>query len=414
MRTHLNIGEILLRMINIKQAVILAGGQGKRLLPFTLKNPKPLVMVNKKPFLEHLINLLKDNGIREVVILTGFLGEKINEYFGDGKKFGIKIKYSQTPFLDENGQENESGLRIKNAEELLNDHFLLMYCDNYWPLQLKKLIDFYNGHPSDVLITAYSNLDKSTRSNLFIDENGYAIKYDSTRSQKDLNGVDIGFFIVNKKVLDFLPKSNSKFETRVLQSLIPKRKLSGYLTNQKYYSIGDMKRVKLTEKFLTPKKVMFLDRDGVINKRPLKADYVKKWEEFEFLPGSIEAIKLLTKSGYKIFIISNQPGIARGAMTKKDLELIHKKMLKVLKSNGGKIEGIYSCLHNWDDGCICRKPKPGLLYFASRDHFVDLTKVIFVGDDTRDKEAGDAAGCKTILIKPEGNLLDIVKDITKS
>src|SRR3989344_6445756 len=112
LRTHLNIGEILLRMINIKQAVILAGGEGKRLLPFTLKNPKPMVLINGKPFLKHLINLLKENDIKEVVILTGYLGNKIEEYFGNGIKFGLQIKYSFTPFKNEAGQENESGLRL--------------------------------------------------------------------------------------------------------------------------------------------------------------------------------------------------------------------------------------------------------------------------------------------------------------
>src|SRR3989344_4400590 len=113
-------------MIKITQAVILAGGEGKRLRPFTLNSPKPMVPVNGKPFLEHLINLLKENGIKEVIILTGYLGEKIENYFGDGSKLDIKIKYSRTPFLDNKGDENKSGLRIKNAEKLLDKFFLLL------------------------------------------------------------------------------------------------------------------------------------------------------------------------------------------------------------------------------------------------------------------------------------------------
>ena len=210
-RIHWNIGETLSRMINIKQAVILAGGRGKRLLPLTLKNPKPMVKVNKKPFLEHLILLLKKNGIKDIVILTGYLGEKIKQYFGDGDKFGVRIKYSYIPFLDDKGKENESGLRIKKAKDLLNDYFFLMYCDNYWPLQLKKLIKFFHEHPSDILLTAYSNSDNSTKNNLLIDTYGYVDKYDSSRLEKKLNAVDIGFFIISKKVLTLLPDSNSKF-----------------------------------------------------------------------------------------------------------------------------------------------------------------------------------------------------------
>ena len=192
---------------------------------------------------------------------------------------------------------------------------------------------------------------------------------------------------------------------------IVKRKLSGYLTDVKYYSISDMERVKITEKYLAPKKVVFLDRDGVINKRPRKAGYVKTWAEFEFLPRSIEAIKLLKREGYKLFIISNQPGIARGKMSKKDLDVIHKKMQQELKKNDAKLDGIYFCPHGWNDGCSCRKPKPGLLLQASREHLIDLTKTILIGDDERDIMAGETVGCKTFLIDKRNNLLSIVKKL---
>ncbi|MDP3758525.1 MAG: sugar phosphate nucleotidyltransferase, partial [Candidatus Daviesbacteria bacterium] len=95
--------------MQINQAVILAGGQGTRLKPFTNNNPKPMVPVNDKPFLEYLIDLLKENSIKEVITLTGYFGEKIEKYFGNGSKLGIDIKYSYTPFLDEKGEENKSG-----------------------------------------------------------------------------------------------------------------------------------------------------------------------------------------------------------------------------------------------------------------------------------------------------------------
>lgn len=399
-------------MKKIDQAVILAGGEGKRLKPFTLKNPKPMVFVNGKPFMEHLIELLKINGIKEVVILTGYLGEKIENYFGNGSKFGIKIKYSYTPFMNEKNEENESGLRIKNAKDLLRDYFLLLYCDNYFPLQLKKIISFFKSHPSDVLVTVYSNKDNSTKNNMLVRE-GLVTKYDSTRLEDNLNGVDIGFFIVNKKVLNLLPKTNSKFEKKVLPYLIKKRKLSGYLTDEKYYSIGDLDRVKITEKFLIPKKIVFLDRDGVINKKPPKADYVKKWEEFEFLPGSIEAIKILKSKGYKIFIISNQPGVARGMLTEKQLENINKKMISRLKAENVSIDGIYYCPHGWDDGCDCRKPRPGMLLQASKEHLIDLTKTILIGDDKRDVEAGTAVGCKTFMVTKKRGLLTIARIVSQ-
>lgn len=395
-------------MKQITQAVILAGGAGSRLKPFTNKNPKPMIPINGKPFLEHLITLLLENNIKEVIILTGYLGDKIEKYFGNGSKLGINIKYSYTPFLDERWQENKSGLRIKHAQKLLDDYFLLLYCDNYWPLNLEKLTSHFRNYPSDVLVTVYSNLDNSTINNVLV-KDGYVKKYDKSRNKKNLNGVDIGFFIVNKKVLTLLPKHNSQFETIVLPNLIKRRRLSAFLTDQKYYSISDLERVKIASKFLSLKKIIFLDRDGVINKRPPKTDYVKRWDEFTFLPGSIEAIKLLKNKGYKIFIVTNQPGIARGVMSEADLNLIHQKMQQELKNQGVKIDGIYYCPHGWDDGCKCRKPEPGLLLKASREHFFDLTKSIFIGDDKRDAEAGEKVGCKTILVNTKINLLQIAR-----
>jgi len=397
--------------MEVKQAVILAGGQGKRLRPFTLKNTKPMIPINGRPFLEYLIETLKENGIKEVVILIGYLGEKIKEYFGDGSRFGLRIKYSYTPLQDENGEEQESGIRMENAENLLDDKFLLMYCDNYWPLQLERLEKFYNEKGADVLVTVYSNKDNFTKNNILVDEKGFVVKYDRSREEKNLNGVDIGFFIIDKKVLKMLPKENSHFERDILPKLVSQRQLSGYLTDHRYYSISTPERVKLTEKFLSPKKVVFLDRDGVINKRPPKADYVKSWDEFEFLPEAVEVLKNLCRKEYDIYLVTNQPGVARSMMTQEDLDLIHQKMEKELIKNGVKIKGIYCCTHGWDDGCECRKPKPGLLFQAAREHKLNLTKTIFIGDDKRDIQAGEAAGCKTFLVTSENNLLKIVNKL---
>ncbi len=394
--------------MQITQAVILAGGAGTRLQPFTLNSPKPMIKVNGKPFLEHLILHLKDNGIKEVIILTGYLGEKIEKYFQNGTKLGLKIKYSYTPFKDFFGTELKSGIRILNAQKLLKEHFLLLYCDNYWPFNLKQLEQVYFRKKPKILLTVYSNVDNSTKNNCFVSSQGYIEKYDKLRLDPNLNGVDIGFMVVRKNVLNLLPKENSKFEDVVFPKLIAKKSLVGFLTDQKYYSISDLKRARITAKFLKPKKVILLDRDGVINKKAPKAQYIKNWEEFVFLPRVLEAIKKLRQAKYKIFIISNQAGIARKVMTKKDLVIIHQKMMYQIKKAGGKIDGIYYCPHGWDEGCSCRKPKPGLLYKASREHLFDLSKAIFIGDDIRDKQTGDAALCKTILLSKKKSLYHFV------
>jgi len=393
-------------MVSIKQAVILAGGLGTRLRPLTNTIPKPMILLDNKPFLEYLTELLKKNGIKEVILLLGYLPEKIEEYFRDGSKFGVKIKYSigDVSF--------DTGKRIKNAEGLLDKKFLLMYCDNYVPFNLKNLIEYHNKHNVLVTVTIYTNKDKFTKSNMRVDEKGYVVLYDKNRQQENLSGVDIGFFIVEKKVLELMPNTNFSFQETLLK-LIEKKQLAGYLTDHRYYSIGNLERLPITEKFLKPKKVIFLDRDGVINKKAPKADYVKKWDEFEFLPGAIEAMKILSENDYEIYIISNQAGIARGMMTKGDLEDIHQNMKKKLAKHNIKIKEIYYCPHGWDDGCECRKPKPGMFFQAAREHNLDLSKTIFIGDDERDGEAGEAAGIKTILVTPKNGFLDIIKQVIK-
>lgn len=157
------------------------------------------------------------------------------------------------------------------------------------------------------------------------------------------------------------------------------------------------------------KKVIFLDRDGVINKKPPKGDYVRSWDAFSFLPGAIEGMQLLTKNNYDVFIITNQPGIGRGMMTKETVEDINTQFLNRCKKEGIIIKKIYYCPHSWEENCQCRKPKPGMLLQAAKEYHFDISNVVFIGDDERDKQAGDAAGCQTILMQSDGNLLDIIQ-----
>lgn len=159
------------------------------------------------------------------------------------------------------------------------------------------------------------------------------------------------------------------------------------------------------------KKIIFLDRDGVINKKPPKADYVKSVDEFIFLPQALSGLKLLQEKGYEIYIVTNQPGIARGLMTENDLTEIHKYFLDVCKKSGISIKDIYYCPHGWNEGCSCRKPNPGMLFRAAAEHNFDLKNAIFIGDDERDQQAGKAADCRTILIASDGDLFKIVNSL---
>jgi histidinol-phosphate phosphatase family protein len=115
-----------------------------------------------------------------------------------------------------------------------------------------------------------------------------------------------------------------------------------------------------------------------------------------------------------VIIVSNQAGIARGAMTEADLAAINDRLMMETLGLGGRIDAIYYCPHGWDDGCDCRKPKPGMLFRAQHDFDLDLSRTLFVGDDERDAEAADAAGSPSILVSREHSLLDVAHDVVSS
>lgn len=389
----------------IQQAVILAGGLGKRLAPFTDENPKPMYPIQGTPFMEYLVWQVKEFGMDEIVFLLGYKAEKIMNYLGDGGRYGLKIKYLVTPV------EYETGARLKQACPYLQPEFLLMYCDNICPVDFQRLQREYYENHAGIQLSVYDNQDSYTKSNLRIGENGCVELYDKKRESPDLQGVDIGYAIVNKDCLNMLPEGNCNFEAAVYPQVVAESRLYATVTHHRYYSVGSWERIRLTEEFLRPRKVIFLDRDGTINERPPKACYVERPEEFIWLEGAIEAVGILKKHNYEIYLISNQPGVARGNLTVEMLGRIHQKMQEDLKKAGGCIDDIYCCVHNWDEGCFCRKPKPGLFYQAQKEHSLNLHKCVMIGDDVRDMEAARAAGIKGFMVDDRTSLLEIVKRI---
>jgi D-glycero-D-manno-heptose 1,7-bisphosphate phosphatase len=148
-------------------------------------------------------------------------------------------------------------------------------------------------------------------------------------------------------------------------------------------------------------KELFIDRDGVINKDPggwTPYSYVTKWEEFEFLPGSLEALKILKDKGIKVVLISNQAGVGKGYFTTQALDEVTERMVKEIEKYGGKIDAVYYCIHKKEDNCLCRKPRSGLLEKAAKEHGIDCKATCFIGDSIVDVKAGRAAGCKTVFL----------------
>ena len=383
------------------QAVILAGGQGTRLAPLTDSRPKPMIEFHGKPFLEYLITMLRDQGFERILLLVGYLPGVIQSYFGDGSRLGVSIEYSISAV------EDDTGRRIKLAGSRIDPIFLLMYCDNYWPMNFESMWRQFKEVETPAMVTVYRNSDGYTKDNMSVDSEGYVVAYDKSRNAPGLSGVEIGFLILDHSVIEMLPNENVSFEQVVYPQLVAQRQLYAHATEHRYYSVSTHERLHLTDEFLARRPTLLVDRDGVLNKKMPRARYVRSWSEWEWLPGAKEALRLLTGNGYRVIVVSNQPGIARGEMTEAALAKIHQQMKTEVRKAGGEISAIYYCNHDWDESCECRKPRPGLLYQAQRDFNLDLTRTYFIGDDERDGVAADAAGCPWLLVSDQSSLFDV-------
>jgi D-glycero-D-manno-heptose 1,7-bisphosphate phosphatase len=151
---------------------------------------------------------------------------------------------------------------------------------------------------------------------------------------------------------------------------------------------------------------VLLDRDGVINRE--RADYVKSWQEFEFLPGVLPALQRLTTLAIPIVVITNQSVIGRGIVEPAVVAAIHQQLCQAVSAAGGRIDRFFVCPHHPADRCPCRKPQPGLLYQAAQQVGFTLTEAVFIGDAVTDFEAACAVGCQSILVRSgrQGAALD--------
>jgi D-glycero-D-manno-heptose 1,7-bisphosphate phosphatase len=162
------------------------------------------------------------------------------------------------------------------------------------------------------------------------------------------------------------------------------------------------------------KKAVFLDRDGVINRKAPEGQYVTRWKDMAFLPGTSDAIQLLNRSGFLVIVVTNQRCIAKGLLTSHGLEFLHARMRQEFQSAGAIIDAIYYCPHENEPPCGCRKPEPGMLLNAARDYDIDMAASWIVGDSELDVEAGRSAGCRTVRVIEKNKSADTGAELVAS
>jgi len=214
------------------QTVILAGGKGTRLRPISNLIPKPMVVINGKPFLHHQLEFIKRFGISEVLLLVGYLGEQIRDYFGSGKKFGLKIDYAheESPL--------GTGGALKNASDKLAAEFLLLNGDTFLPVDYRKLTDFFCRYRKMGVIVVYDNSEKDAPNNIAVGDANLVISYSKDVSQ-EMTHVDAGAIVLKKDILTFIPEDSvCSLEEEIFCKLIKKKELVAFITNQRFYDMG--------------------------------------------------------------------------------------------------------------------------------------------------------------------------------
>lgn len=434
------------------KVVIMAGGKGTRIASVRSDVPKPMINICGKPILEHQIDNLKACGLTDIILVIGYLGDKIKEYFGDGSKFGVNIEY----FVEDHPL-GTAGALFKMPQ--LTEDFLLLCGDVIIDVDFNRFIAFHkehhawaslvahpNGHPYDssLLVT---EIDAPKTVGGMPEDTHRVIRWMAKEDERTYykNRVNAGIELISPELLketmkNFVPchpetPDKIDLDRDVLKPNIPSGKIFAYDTPEYIKDMGTPDRFYETEKDIESGKVharnlknkqkaIFLDRDGTINKM---VGFVTKSEQFELIEGAAEAIKTINKSGYLAIVVTNQPVIARGDCTFEELQTIHDKMETELGKVGAFVDAIYVCPHHTDKGfegerteykcnCDCRKPKPGLLLQAAKDFNIDLSESYMIGDSHRDVEAGENAGVmKSVKVdeNKENGLLETLRQLLK-
>lgn len=397
------------------EAVIMAGGKGTRLQSVAKDIPKPMIKILGKPLLEYQIDSLRESGIDNIILIIGYLGNIIQEYFADGTKFGVNIQY-----IIEEKPLGTAGALYYLKEKIQGD-FVFVFGDLLLDIDWNRFVGFHKKNNGLITLYGHPNSHPYDSDVIVSDENNRVIKIEPKNIKRDFyyhNFVNAGIYCMSSIILDAVKNpEKTDLEKKIITEEINKGRVYAYRSTEYIKDIGTPKRLNsayqdiknglLKNKNLKNKqKAIFLDRDGTIN---VLNGFLSNIDDFEFLPGIAEAIKKINNSEYLVIVATNQPVVARGECTLEKLEQIHMKMELELGKQGAYLDDLFYCPHHPDKGykgeniefkidCNCRKPKTGMLKQAANKYNIDLKQSWFIGDTTMDIKTGINAGTKAILV----------------
>jgi len=396
-------------------ALIQAGGAGTRLKDIAGDLPKPMVPICGKPILQWQIENLKRSGFDRVVLVVSHLGHAVQDYFGDGSKFGLNIEYiiEKEPL--------GTGGALYYASKMFDEDFALLFGDLMIDVDWQRFFSFHREQ--DALITAFAHPNGHPFDSdlLLADDEGKVLTLLPKHDKRDFyyeNLTNAGLYIVSKEILrTFAEPVKLDFEKEILAPSIMEEKVYAYRSSEyvkdcgtpdRYYGvIKDCERGIIAARNLSrPQKCLFLDRDGTINHF---GDFVVRSDMLDLEPGAAAAIKMINSSPFLAICVTNQPVVARGETSLEELKNIHNRMEDLLGQEGAYLNDLFYCPHHPDKGfpgerpefkivCDCRKPKIGMLLRAQKKYNIDFKQSWVIGDTCQDVQTGINAGCHTVLL----------------
>ncbi len=399
------------------KTVIMAGGKGTRIAKINSEIPKPMIEILGKPILRYQIECLKEQGMTDIILVVGHLGKVIQDYFKDGRSFGVAIEY----IVEEEPLGTAGALFF--LKDKIKEDFLLLNGDIIFNVDMHRFYDYHKERGGEATILTHPNNHPYDSGIIKADAEGKVVRWLHKEDERMYykNRVNAGIHILSPEIFRFFEdKAKRDLDREILRPLIEEGELYVYDSPEyvkdmgvpeRYYEvIEDIKKGRVEEKTLLKKqKAVFLDRDGTINQY---VGFLTCEEEMQLIPKAAEAIKKINRSGYLAIVVTNQPVIARGEVSFEELENIHNKMETLLGMEGAYVDDIFFCPHHPDKGfegereeykidCECRKPKSGMLLAAAKKYNIDLADSWMIGDGKNDILAGLGAGCHVAFVGGE-------------